>query len=74
MKNTAKNGFWKGNNKNNNKNQNEEKEKKMKDDKLKYMNELYENGIANEIRKYQKEKKMTPKELFNEKKKNTTIG
>ena len=24
----------------------------MKDDKLKYMNELYENGIANEIRKY----------------------
>ena len=68
-KNTAKNGFWKGNNKNNNKNQNEEKEKKMKDDKLKYMNELYENGIANEIRKYNVEKKMTPKEMFNERKK-----
>ena len=33
------------------------------------MNELYENGIANEIRKYQFEKKLTPKELFNEKKK-----
>ena len=29
----------------------------MKDDKLKYMNELYENGIANEIRKYNLEKK-----------------
>ena len=68
-KNTAKNGFWKGNNKNNKKNQNEEKEKKMKDDKLKYMNELYENGIANEIRKYNVEKKMTPKEMFNERKK-----
>ena len=41
----------------------------MKDDKLKYMNELYENGIANEIRKYNVEKKMTPKEMFNERKK-----
>ena len=29
----------------------------MNDDKLKYMNELYENGIANEIRKYNLEKK-----------------
>ena len=29
----------------------------MKDDKLKYMNELYENDIANEIRKYNVEKK-----------------
>ena len=29
----------------------------MKYDKLKYMNELYENGIANEIRKYNVEKK-----------------
>ena len=47
-KNTAKNGFWKGNNKM------KKKKKKMKDDKLKYMNELYENGIANEIRKVEK--------------------
>ena len=67
-KNTSKNGFWKNNN-NINKNPNEEKEKKMREDKYKHMNELYENGIANEIRKYQIEKKMTPKELFNEKKK-----
>ena len=52
-----------------NKNFDEEKEKKMREDKNKYMNELYENGIANEIRKYQFEKKLTPKELFNEKKK-----
>ena len=29
----------------------------MKDDKLKYINELYENGIANEKRKYNVEKK-----------------
>ena len=41
----------------------------MKDDKLKYMKELYENGIAKEIRKYNLEKKMTPKEIFNERKK-----
>ena len=74
-KNTAKNGFWKNNNNinennnNNNKNPNEEKEKKMREDKYRHMNELYENGIANEIRKYNIEKKMTPKELFNEKKK-----
>ena len=33
------------------------------------MNKLYEDGIANEIRKYQIEKKLTPKELLNEKKK-----
>ena len=29
----------------------------MKDYKLKYMNELNENGIANEIKKYNVEKK-----------------
>ena len=29
----------------------------MKADKLKYMNKLYENGIANKIRKYNVEKK-----------------
>ena len=68
-KNTAKNGFWKNDKKNNNKNPNEEKEKKMREDKYRHMNELYENGIANEIRKYNVEKKMTAKELFNEKKK-----
>ena len=60
-KNTAKNGFWKNDNKNNNKNPNEEKEKKMREDKYRHMNELYENGIANEIRKYNVEKKMTAK-------------
>ena len=41
----------------------------MREDKYKHMNELYENGIANEIRKYQIEKKLTPKEIFNERKK-----
>ena len=69
-KNTAKNGFWKNNNNinennnNNNKNPNEEKEKKMREDKYRHMNELYENGIANEIRKYNIEKKMTPKGII----------
>ena len=72
-KNTAKNGFWKDNKNNNNNiihdnNPDEEKEKKMREDKYRHMNELYENGIANEIRKYQIEKKMTPKEIFNERK------
>ena len=52
-----------------NKNQEPEDENKINEIKFKYMNQLYENGIANEIRKYQIEKKMTPKELFNEKKK-----
>ena len=33
------------------------KVKKLKDDKLKYIDELCENGIANEIRKYNVEKK-----------------
>ena len=71
-KNTNK--LWKdnnniNNNNINNKNIDEEKEKKLREDKFKYMNELYENGIANEIRKYQIEKKMTSKELFNERKK-----
>ena len=67
-KNNEKNAFWKEEQKNNNDN-NEEKEKKMREDKYRHMNELYENGIANEIRKYQIEKKLTPKEIFNEKKK-----
>ena len=35
----------------------------MKDDKLKYMNELYENGIANEIRKYNVEKNDTKRNI-----------
>ena len=67
-KNSSKNTFWKKNNIAD-KNQNEDKEKKMREDKYRHMNELYENGIANEIRKYNVEKKMTAKELFNEKKK-----
>ena len=49
--------------------ENKEDEKKYKEEKIKYMNKLYENGIANEIRKYQEEKKLTPKELLNERKK-----
>ena len=68
-KNSSKNTFWKKNNNIENKNQNEDKEKKLREDKYRHMNELYENGIANEIRKYNVEKKMTAKELFNEKKK-----
>ena len=68
-KNNAKNGFWRDNNNISNKNPDEEREKKMREDKYKHMNELYENGIANEIRKYQIEKKLTPKEIFNERKK-----
>ena len=51
-----------------NKNQ-EENDKKYQEEKNKYINQLYENGIANEIRKYQVEKKMTPKEILNERKK-----
>ena len=51
-----------------NKNQ-EENDKKFQEEKNKYINQLYENGIANEIRKYQVEKKMTPKEILNERKK-----
>jgi len=45
-KNNEKNAFWKEEQKNNNDN-NEEKEKKMREDKYRHMNELYENGIAN---------------------------
>ena len=67
-KNNEKNAFWKNDNDNNNNNIDEEKEKKIREEKYLLMNELYENGIANEIRKYQ-EKKFTPKEILNERKK-----
>ena len=50
-----------------NKNQ-EEDENNYQEKKFQYINQLYENGIANELRKYQIEKKMTPKEMFNERK------
>ena len=68
-KNSSKNTFWTKNNNIEKKNQIQDKEKKLREDKYRHMNELYENGIANEIRKYNVEKKMTAKELFNEKKK-----
>ena len=50
------------------------KVKKLKDDKLKYIDGLYKNGIANELRKYNVEKKMIQKEIFNEIKKVCLIG
>ena len=70
-KNIGKNAFWKDEHNDNNINNinfDEEKEKKMREDKYRHMNELYENGIANEIRKFQ-EKKLTPKEILSERKK-----
>ena len=71
----TKNGFGVKYNKlhenevNKNQEQEQEDEKKINEIKFQYMNQLYENGIAHEIRKYQMEKKMTPREMFNERKK-----
>ena len=65
----TKNGFGVKNKNLNENNKNQEESKKTDEIKLEYMKQLYENGIANEIRKYQVEKKMTPKELLNERKK-----
>ena len=50
-------------------NKNQEDSKVLEDIKYEYMKKLYKNGIEDEIRKYQIEKKMTPKELQNERNK-----
>ena len=59
----------KNNNDNNEITKNQEESKKSEEIKFDYMKQLYENGIANEIRKLQLEKKLTPKEILNERKK-----
>ena len=65
----TKNGFGLDNMNGQEVNKNQEDSKVLEDIKYEYMKKLYKNGIENEIRKYQIEKKMTPKELQNERKK-----
>ena len=65
----TKNGFGLDNRNTQEVNKNQEDSKTLEDIKYEYMKKLYKNGIESEIRKYQIEKKMTPKELQNERKK-----
>ena len=65
----SKNGFGLDNNNAQEVNKNQEDSKVLEDIKYEYMKKLYKNGIENEIRKYQIEKKMTSKEIQNERKK-----
>ena len=56
-------------NKNLNKTKSEEESKKLEEKRLEDIKQLYENGIANEIRKYQVERSISPKDIQNERKK-----
>ena len=55
--------------KNSNKTGSEEGSKKSEEKRLEDIKQLYENGIANEIRKYQVERSISPKDIQNERKK-----
>jgi len=55
--------------KNLNKTKTEEESKKIEEKRLEDIKQLYENGIANEIRKYQVERSISPKDIQNERKK-----
>ena len=56
-------------NKNLNKTKSEEESKKLEEKRMEDIKQLYENGIANEIRKYQVERNVSPKDIQNERKK-----